>query len=144
MLSRPEAGKPNSLWWIRADFPEEPPFKNNTNKMTYLVNLKTETAKGQRRAKNTSPLPNIHFSLVFLFPALSGSPSSPLSTGQHQESQTHLPALYYHGTWVIISPGLSPGTVPPAGVHSGVHSVPNHCWSPFLCPLSHMAQAPRS
>ena len=90
MLSRPEAGNPNSLQWIRADFPEEPPFKNNTNK-TYLVNLKTETAKGQRRAKNTSPLPNRHFSLVFLFPALSGSPSSPLSTGQHQESHTPPP-----------------------------------------------------
>lgn len=59
--------------------------------MTYLVNLKRETAKGQRRAKNTSPLYPTDTSPGFPFPFLSVSPSSPLSTGQHQESQSPPP-----------------------------------------------------
>ena len=92
--------------------------------MTYLVNLKAVTAKGQRRAKTTSPLPNVHFSLVFFF--LPSLDPPPLHHPQvcPRKGRPHLPALYYHGTWVVISPGLSPGAVHPAGVHSGVHSVP--------------------
>lgn len=31
----------------------------------------------------------------------------------------------------------------PAAVHSGVHFVPNHCWSPLsLLPLAQLAKAP--
>lgn len=92
--------------------------------MTYLVNLKAVTAKEQRRAKTPSPLPNVHFSLVFFF--LPSLDPPPLHRPQvcPRKGRPHLPALYYHGTWVVISPGLSPGAAHPAGVHSGVHSVP--------------------
>lgn len=98
--------------------------------MTYLVNLKAVTAKGQRRAKNTSPLPKINFSLVFFF--LPSLDPPPLHRPQvcTRKVRPHLPALYYHGTWVIISPGLSPGAAPPAGVHSGVPSA-----KPLLVPI---------
>lgn len=30
----------------------------------------------------------------------------------------------------------------PAGVHSGVHPVPNHCWSPLFVFLAQLAEAP--
>lgn len=72
--------------------------------MTYLVNLKRETAKGQRRAKNTSPLPNRHFSLVFLSFPLCIPPSFHCPQVSTRKVRAHLLRLCI----TVGTKGLSP------------------------------------